>query len=244
MAVTVVRLTRSRNAAGEPVVRLGIRLLDEYLQFLSGQCRPNTVLAVAYDRRVFFTVVGKLPRRVRSVDVLAFMTAQRTGGDGRLQVAEPGQAGVSARPLRRRLPPSAGSCYPMRDRQAAQIRGHGVAPALLTPKPPVIVAYSHSSISLATDEVGRLRYGPISPGCNPSCRPSASRLVAQARHVVRCLRKAVSSRPPPVRKEIALSQAVTAAGRTKYSSFAAAVGPTRRVLPVLPTAARRTYKSP
>ena len=29
------------------------------------------------------------------------MTAQRTGGDGRLQVAEPGQAGVSARTLRR-----------------------------------------------------------------------------------------------------------------------------------------------
>ena len=133
---------------------------------------------------------------------------------------------------------------PMRNRQAALTRGHGVAPTLLAPKPPVIVAYSHSSISLATDEVGRLRYGPISPGCNPSCRPSASRLVAQARHVVRCLRKAASSRPPPVRKEIALSQAVTAAGRTKYSSFAAAVGPTRRVLPVLLTAARRTYKSP
>ena len=53
MAVNVVRLTRSRNAAGELVVRLGVRLLDEYLEFLSGRCRPNTVLAVAYDLKVF-----------------------------------------------------------------------------------------------------------------------------------------------------------------------------------------------
>jgi integrase/recombinase XerD len=85
------------------VVRLGVRLLDEYLGFLGGRCRPNTVLAVAYDLKVFFTVVGKPVRRVRPADVLAFMTAQRTGGDGRLQVAGAGGGGVSARTLRRRL---------------------------------------------------------------------------------------------------------------------------------------------
>jgi site-specific recombinase XerD len=83
------------------VVRLGVPLLDEYLEFLAGRCRPNTVLAVAYDLKVFFTVVRKPPRRVRPVDVQAFMTAQRTGGEGRLQVAEPGTAAVSARTLRR-----------------------------------------------------------------------------------------------------------------------------------------------
>jgi integrase/recombinase XerD len=103
MAVSVVRVSRSRNAAGELVVRLGVGLLDEYLEFLSGRCRPNTVLAVAYDLKVFFTVVGKAPRRVRSVDVLEFMTVQRAGGDGRLQVADAGRPGVSARTLRRRL---------------------------------------------------------------------------------------------------------------------------------------------
>jgi integrase len=102
MPVTIIRLARSRNAAGDLVARLGVRLLDEYLEFLGGRCRPNTVLAVAYDLKVFFTVVGKPPRRVRPADVLAFMTAQRTGGEGRLQAAEPG-AGVSARTLRRRL---------------------------------------------------------------------------------------------------------------------------------------------
>src|SRR5690349_179033 len=103
MTVTSVRLSRSRNAAGEPVVRLGVGLLDEYLEFVAGRCRPNTVLAVAYDLKVFFAVVGKAPRRVRSVDVLEFMTVQRAGGEGRLQVAGPGAAGVTGRTLRRRL---------------------------------------------------------------------------------------------------------------------------------------------
>jgi site-specific recombinase XerD len=103
MPAAVIRVTRSRDAAGDVVVRLGVRLLDEYLEFLGGRCRPNTVLAVAYDLKVFFATVGKPPRRVRPADVLAFMTAQRTGGEGRLQVADPGAAGVSARTLRRRL---------------------------------------------------------------------------------------------------------------------------------------------
>jgi site-specific recombinase XerD len=103
MPVSGVRLTRSRSASGERVVRLGVPLLDEYLEFLAGRCRPNTVLAVAYDLKVFFTVVAKPPRQVRPVDVLAFMTAQRTGGEGRLQAAGAGDAGVSARTLRRRL---------------------------------------------------------------------------------------------------------------------------------------------
>jgi hypothetical protein len=49
--------------------------------------------------------VGKPPRRVRPVDVLAFMTAQRSGGQGRLQVAGAGGGGwrAAARTLRRRL---------------------------------------------------------------------------------------------------------------------------------------------
>ena len=90
MPVTVIRLTQSRDAAGDLVVRLGVPLLDEYLEFLAGRCRPNTVLAVAYDLKVFFTAVKRTPGRVRPADVLAFMTAQRAGGDGRLQVVDPG----------------------------------------------------------------------------------------------------------------------------------------------------------
>ena len=55
-------LIQSRDAAGEPRVRLGVPLLDEYLEFLSGRCRPSTVLAVAYDLKVVFTVVGRRRR--------------------------------------------------------------------------------------------------------------------------------------------------------------------------------------
>jgi hypothetical protein len=45
-------------------LRLGVPLLDVYLEFLAGRCRPNTALAVAYDLKVFFTVVKKTPRQV------------------------------------------------------------------------------------------------------------------------------------------------------------------------------------
>ena len=72
-------LIHSHDSSGAPFVRLGVPLLDDYLEFLSGRCRPNTVLAVAYDLKVFFEVVGKTPKRVRPGDVLGFMTAQRTG---------------------------------------------------------------------------------------------------------------------------------------------------------------------
>jgi hypothetical protein len=82
-------LIRSVGSAGDPGVSLGVRLLDEYLEFLSGRCRPNTVLAVAYDLKVFFTVVGKSPKRVRPADVLAFMTAQRTGHGSAAQTVQP-----------------------------------------------------------------------------------------------------------------------------------------------------------
>lgn len=84
-----------------------------YLEFLGGRCRPNTVLApslpaAAYDLKVFFTVVGKPPEEVRPADVLAFITAQRTGrteGQVVLQPVDPGgePAGVSAATVRRRL---------------------------------------------------------------------------------------------------------------------------------------------
>lgn len=96
-------LQRSRNATGDLVVRLGVPLLDTYLEFLSARSRPNTVLAVAYDLKVFFSAVGKAPARVTAADVLGFVTAQRTGTElGRLQLVGDG-VGVSARTLRRRL---------------------------------------------------------------------------------------------------------------------------------------------
>src|SRR5450631_4942083 len=99
-------LIHSHDPSGGPVVRLGVPLLDDYLEFLSGRSRTNTVLAVAYDLKVFFEVVGKTPKRVRPGDVLGFMTAQRTGQPSlspQLQPVQDKARGVSARTLRRRL---------------------------------------------------------------------------------------------------------------------------------------------
>jgi site-specific recombinase XerD len=97
---------RPHARPGEPPLRLGVPLLDEYLRFLAGRCRPNTVLAAAYDLKVFFTVVGKHPEQVRPADVLAFVTAQRTGRSSIGVVVQPvgdDETGVSLRTVRRRL---------------------------------------------------------------------------------------------------------------------------------------------
>ncbi len=82
MSVPYPCLIRSRGPGGEPVLRLGMPWVDDYLEFLGGRCRPNTVLAAAYDLRVFFSVVDKAAQDVRAVDVLGFITVQRNGGGG------------------------------------------------------------------------------------------------------------------------------------------------------------------
>jgi integrase len=67
-----------------------------------GAVAPGVRLPVAYDLKVFFTAVGKPPRRVVAAEVLAFVTGQCAGGPARrVQVA--GVGGVSARTVRRRL---------------------------------------------------------------------------------------------------------------------------------------------
>ncbi len=42
-------LIRARGPSGKPVVRLGMPLVDDYLEFLDRRCRPNTVLAAEVD---------------------------------------------------------------------------------------------------------------------------------------------------------------------------------------------------
>jgi integrase len=64
------------------------------------------VLAVAYDLKVFFTVVGKQILEVQPADVLAFVTAQRSGQATIAGVVQPisdDAAGMSMRTVRRRL---------------------------------------------------------------------------------------------------------------------------------------------
>src|SRR3974390_3499249 len=90
------------------MVRLGVPLGCVYLVLVGGRCRPNSVRAAAYDLKVFFTVVAKTPGEVRPADVLAFITAQRTGRAGEHGLLQPldgeGEpAGVSSATVRRRL---------------------------------------------------------------------------------------------------------------------------------------------
>jgi integrase/recombinase XerD len=77
-------------------------------EFLGGRCWPNTVLAAAYDLKVFVTVVAKPPDQIRPAAVLAFVTAHRTGRVRGLEVLQPldvgdEPGGVSAATVRRHL---------------------------------------------------------------------------------------------------------------------------------------------
>ena len=92
------------SQAGTGVPRLGHRLLDDYLDMVAARARPNTVLATAFDLKVFFTVVGREPVEVTEADVLAFIRSQRQPRRGASVVRiEDGEAGLSARTIKRRL---------------------------------------------------------------------------------------------------------------------------------------------
>lgn len=90
------------GSAGPP--KLGHRLLDEYLELVAARLRWNSVLAIAFDLKVFFGVVGKDPVEVRRADVMAFVKAQRFGPDGSNVVSFPdGTNGLALSTIRRRL---------------------------------------------------------------------------------------------------------------------------------------------
>jgi len=94
---------------GGHLPRLGNRLLDDYLDLVAARARPNTVLATAFDLKVFFEAVGKEPARVGGADVLAFIKQQRRPRRGAAVVRiEDGEAGLSARTIKRRLASVAG----------------------------------------------------------------------------------------------------------------------------------------
>ena len=47
------------RADGVRGYRVGHELIDEFLEFAAGRCRPNTVRAYAHDLKAFFAVIGK-----------------------------------------------------------------------------------------------------------------------------------------------------------------------------------------
>ncbi len=97
----VPSVSRSLGEAGGLRVAVGHPLVDEYLEFLTARARPNTILAVAFDLKVFFSVVDTTPVRVTSADVMAFIRAQRSSDHKVVRIDGPG--GLSSRTIRRRL---------------------------------------------------------------------------------------------------------------------------------------------
>jgi integrase/recombinase XerD len=101
------RITGTRDDGG--VIRLGHPLIDAYLELVAARARANTLLAQAFDLKVFFSFVSKDPSEVSTADVLAFINAQRQPRHGAKVVRiEDGEAGLSARTIKRRLATIAG----------------------------------------------------------------------------------------------------------------------------------------
>jgi site-specific recombinase XerD len=85
-------------------VRVGHPLLDDYLVFLAGRARPNSVLAVAFDLKVFFTWAQREPAEIATRDIVNFVAAQRAPRTQSIVVRiSDGGAGLSARTVARRL---------------------------------------------------------------------------------------------------------------------------------------------
>jgi site-specific recombinase XerD len=79
-------------------------LVDSYLELVAARLRPNSTLAVAYDLKVFFTVVGKEPTAVTRADIVAFVRQQRAPRDGDGTVVRiDGSGGLALSTVRRRL---------------------------------------------------------------------------------------------------------------------------------------------
>jgi integrase/recombinase XerD len=94
-------LARFVSGSGQVRYRLGDRLVDRYLEFVAGRCRPNTLRAVAFDLKAFFTVIPKDPVAVTAADVFEFLAHQR--GDRTVVRLADRESGLSARTIARRL---------------------------------------------------------------------------------------------------------------------------------------------
>ena len=100
-------LVRSVSSASVARYRLGHSLVDRYLEFVAGRARPNTLRAVAFDLKTFFTVVTKDPVEVCAVDVFEFLADQR--GDRSVVPLADRESGLSARTIACRLSSVSGS---------------------------------------------------------------------------------------------------------------------------------------
>jgi site-specific recombinase XerD len=98
-------LCRTPKEGGGIRYSLGHELVDAFLEFAAGRCRPNTVRAYAHDLKAFFDVVPKSPVEVMPSDVMAFLAAQqapRPGADNVVHFPDAG-AGLAPATVMRRL---------------------------------------------------------------------------------------------------------------------------------------------
>ena len=142
---------------------LGVEVLDRYLAFVAGRCRPNTVRATAFDLKIFFEVVDKDVEDVRARDVFAFIRAQR-GVSGKV-VALHDAEGLSARTVQRRLSSVSGLYAFLVANEEPGIRSNPVPRGLSTRRElargrrgvPLLRTPRTLPRVLSVDEVGRLR---------------------------------------------------------------------------------------
>ena len=118
-------LVRTVSGPGQVRYSLGHRLVDRYLEFVAGRCRPNTLRAVAFDLKTFFAVTGKDPVEVTAADVFDFLAHQR--GDRTVVRLADREPGLSARMIARRLS-SVSGLY-------AYLIARGDTPVLASPVP-------------------------------------------------------------------------------------------------------------
>lgn len=97
-------LNRSLEEGEVVALTLGHPLVDDYLGFVGARARPNTLLATAFDLKVFFSVVEKDPAQVTRADVFIFLKSRRTSNEeAKIVLFEDGERGLSARTIAGRL---------------------------------------------------------------------------------------------------------------------------------------------
>jgi integrase/recombinase XerD len=84
-------------------ISLGHPVVDEYLELVRARARRNTLLAAAYDLKVFFGVVGKDPLDVKTAHVMAFIKAQRHDSSSKVVHLADGASGLALSTIKRRL---------------------------------------------------------------------------------------------------------------------------------------------
>jgi integrase/recombinase XerD len=123
-------LVRIVSGSGQVRYRLGERLVDRYLEFVAGRCRPNTLRAVAFDLKAFFAVTGKDPVEVTAADVFEFLAHQR--GDRTVIRLADRESGLSARTIARRLSSVSGLYAYLVARGDTSVQANPVPRGLLT----------------------------------------------------------------------------------------------------------------